>query len=262
MAWKGKELVGMTNFEKCIDGSGWLSMARTDPSWRRSGVALFLQRQIAARAQRKGITTLRLWASSKNKPSISAIRKGGFKQVCEAAHISYYSRAKGKRTSTRPINNSSRTELEPFLRSKYLSQMNGYLAYDWHFVKANTELLKLLRRRKELYSVGDTVFIQTRPERIFGRLETGLALLAGPFTDSLRNAKQVARGVGAQNVGGYIPHNKYLLRASRRLGDLGSRANIGESIASYSKAKYCNGNQSHCRVLLWVAIQEWDCCEA
>lgn len=218
MAWKGKELVGMTNFEKCIDGSGWLSMARTDPSWRRSGVALFLQRQITAHAQRRGITTLRLWTSSKNKPSISAIRKGGFKQVCEAAHISYYSRAKGKSTPTRSLSTGSRTRLEPLLQSKYLSQMNGYLAYDWHFVKANTRLLRLIRRKKELYSVGDTVFIQTKPEKIFGRLETGLALLAGPFTDSLRNAKQVARGMGGQNVGGYIPHNKYLLRASRTFG--------------------------------------------
>ena len=48
LAWNGSELVGMTNFDRCIDGSGWLSMARTDPDWRGGGVAVFLQRQIAA----------------------------------------------------------------------------------------------------------------------------------------------------------------------------------------------------------------------
>ena len=42
LAWYGEELVGMTLLDKCIDGSGWLSMARTDPAWRRQGVALFL----------------------------------------------------------------------------------------------------------------------------------------------------------------------------------------------------------------------------
>lgn len=54
LAWNGVELVGMTNFDECVDGSGWLSMARTDPDWRGRGVALFLQRQIAAHARRRG----------------------------------------------------------------------------------------------------------------------------------------------------------------------------------------------------------------
>ena len=27
LAWVGDQLVGMTNFDKCVDGSGWLSMA-------------------------------------------------------------------------------------------------------------------------------------------------------------------------------------------------------------------------------------------
>lgn len=35
LAFGNGELVGMANFEECIDGSGWLSMGRTDPDWRR-----------------------------------------------------------------------------------------------------------------------------------------------------------------------------------------------------------------------------------
>lgn len=42
LAWNQHELAGITHFEECIDGSGWLSMARTDPKWRRHGVALAL----------------------------------------------------------------------------------------------------------------------------------------------------------------------------------------------------------------------------
>jgi GNAT superfamily N-acetyltransferase len=64
LAWDDGTLVGMTNFEWCIDGNGWLSMARTDPDWRRRGVATFLQREIAAYAKERGASMLRLWVSS------------------------------------------------------------------------------------------------------------------------------------------------------------------------------------------------------
>ena len=88
VAWSNGDLVGIANFEKCIDGSGWLSMGRTDPQWRRRGVALFLQQQITVHARRDGIDYLRLMILSNNKPSLLAAMKGGFRPVCEAMHVS------------------------------------------------------------------------------------------------------------------------------------------------------------------------------
>jgi GNAT superfamily N-acetyltransferase len=214
LAWKGEELVGMTDFEKCIDGSGWLSMARTDPAWRRTGVAVFLQRHIVAYAKRRGITALRLWTSSKNKPSLKAIRKGGFRQVCEAAHIYCNIRTKGRGLA---VNRSSGTKLELLLKSRYLSQMNGYMAYKWHFVKANKTLPKLLRRR-EVYSHGESTFVLARTERVFDRVGFSASLLNGPVTASLRNSKEAARALGAQVIRSYVPYDKYLLSAARKLG--------------------------------------------
>ena len=218
LAWNNCELVGMTNFEKCVDGSGWLGMARTDPVWRRSGVAIFLQEHITAHAKKRGITTMRLVASSRNTPSIGAIMKGEFKQVCEAAHIYYRFRTPGKNSATLPCSRVSKAQLDTFLESDYLSQMNGYLAYNRRFVKANKPLLKMILRRGELYTMGRTAFILTQPVKMFGERATNLSLLIGKVTDSFRRSKDAARALGLRFMGAYIPYNRYQVRTARNLG--------------------------------------------
>lgn len=218
LAWSGEKLVGMTNFETCIDGSGWLSIARTDPECRRRGVALFLQSRIAAHAKQRGMRILRLWTSSKNKPSIRACLRGGFKPVCEAAHVSCSSRPQPRKPKIDPLSSRSEALLKSFLRSTHLSKMNGYLAYKWHFVKTSRELLEQLLRRKELYKVGGSEFILTKPERSFRILASSLTILNGPIVSSLRSAREIAKGLGAQAIGAYISYDPYLLRTAKKLG--------------------------------------------
>ena len=218
LAWNEGQVVGMTNFEKCVDGSGWLSMARTDPDWRRSGVALFLQRQIAAHAKRRGIRTLRLWILSKNKPSIRACIKGGFKPVCEAAHISCSIRRKPSKTRIPPVNARLDASSRSILRSTYLSKMNGYITYKRNFLKASNGLLKQLLQREGLYTVGTSEFILTKPERRFHTLTSSLTVLNGPLGPSLRAAREVAGGLGARRLGAYVPYDSYMLRTARELG--------------------------------------------
>jgi len=218
LAWNDSELVGMTNFEKCVDGSGWLSMARTDPDWRRRGVAIFLQEQITAHAKKGGITTLRLVASSRNTPSIRAIMKGEFKQVCEAAHISYHFRTTGKNTVISPCSRVPEAQLDTFLDSEYISQMNGYLAYNRRFVKANKRLLKMILRRGEVYVMGGAAFILTQPKKSFRERATSLSLLTGKVTDSFRRSKDAAKALKVRVMGAYIPYNQYQVRTAEELG--------------------------------------------
>ena len=218
LAWNEGQVVGMTNFERCIDGSGWMSMARTDPDWRRSGVALFLQRQIAVHAKRRGIRTLRLWILSKNKPSIRACVKGGFKPVCEAAHISCSIRRKPSKTRILPVNARLDAFPRSILRSTYLFKMNGYITYKRHFLKASNGLLKQLLQREGLYTVGTSAFILTKPERRFHTLTSSLTVLNGPLGPSLRAAREVARGLGARRLGAYVPYDSYMLGTARELG--------------------------------------------
>jgi len=217
LAWNGAELVGMTNFERCIDGSGWLNMARTDPAWRSRGVATFLQHQAAAHAKRRGITTLRLWALSNNKASINACKKGGFRQVCEAAHVSSNLRGK-KRRSWKYSGSTSQMQLDSILKSRYLSMMNGYIGHKWHFVKLTKPLLKRLENEGELYVTEDCALLITKPETRFGTPQSSLTILTGPITKALLEAKNIAGWLGARVLSSYIPYAPYQLSAAKKLG--------------------------------------------
>ncbi|HUK27868.1 MAG TPA: GNAT family N-acetyltransferase [Candidatus Acidoferrales bacterium] len=216
LAWSGHELVGMTNFEPCIDGAGWLSMARTDPAWRRKGVALFLQREIAKHAKREGINLLRLWITSDNKASILACEKGGFRRVCEAAHI--HTNLRDKRKSTATPSSASHPLIQSCLKSNYLTRMNGYIGRQWHFLKPTTKLLEHLENNGELYSVGDCALLVTKPEKRFRQPQSSLTILKGPPTRSLRLGKEIARGLNARVLSAYIPYDRYQLAAAKRVG--------------------------------------------
>jgi len=219
LAWSNDELVGMLNFDECIDGAGWLSMGRTDPEWRRRGVALFLQQRLAIYARERGIEHLRLWALSDNKPSILAATKAAFRPVCEATHVtSGGTRGARKLRQTRPPRSTYSGSLKDLLKSPYLSKMNGYLAYKWHFVKANEELLGTLLDKGELIAKGTSVFILTEPEMSFGDRQSAFALLHGTLASALGEVKLTANDYGRLFLGSYLPYDTYLLAVAQKNG--------------------------------------------
>lgn len=218
LAWDRNQLAGMMHFEKCIDGSGWLSMARTDPDLRRRGIALALQDHITGYARRKGIRSLRLWVLARNRPSILTCTKAGFRPICEASHVSSASRGKRKLRQISPLNWINKSSLRPLLRSPYLAKMNGYFAYKWHFVKATEDLLDILLQKEELYWDGESAFILTRPEISFGRSYSSFTPLIGSLAQSLREVKQVAKSLGPVSLGCYIPYDAHLLRSAQENG--------------------------------------------
>ena len=218
LAWSDDELVGMTNLDGSIDGTGWLSMARIDPKWRRKGIALSLQRYIISYARRRGIGALRLWTLSTNTPSIKVCRKGGFKPVCEAAHISCSTRATRKPRRVAQLSPKAMGSVRSLSRSPYLGKMNSYFAYKWHFVKANRELLGKLVRKGELFWDDESAFILTKPEISFGSPHSSFTLLHGPALLSLRKVKETAKNFGPVGLGSYLPYNAHLLKSAKRTG--------------------------------------------
>ena len=218
LAWASDELVGMTNFDRCVDGSGWLSMARTDPKWRRTGVALFLQREIAHYAKRRGSSFLRLWALSNNTASKQACLKGGFEPVCEAAHLSCAIYGETHRRIHAPLKTLSETTLKTVLTSKTISKTRGYFGYKWHFVRATRELLLKIARRGELYEDDEARFILTKPEQRFPARRSTLTLLTGQVGRSLPPAKRLARDLGADSLSTYVPYESYTLRTAGKAG--------------------------------------------
>jgi GNAT superfamily N-acetyltransferase len=218
LAWSDGELVGMVDFVECIDGSGWLAMGRTDPDFRRRGVALFLQQQIAVHARKRGIRYVRLWALSNNTASRLASLKAGFRPVCEATHVTANIRVKAKPKHILLPHSTRSIPLRSLLKSSYLSKMNGYFAYKRHFLKANEKLLGKLAQKGELYADEESAFIFTKPERSFGYRYSSLSMLSGPSSSTLKKVKQMARTYGPLDLGAYLPLDNNLLSVARETG--------------------------------------------
>ena len=214
LAWAGDQLVAMTNFDICIDGSGWLSMARTDPDWQGRGVAGFLQSELAERARKGGARRLRLWTLSTNTAALRACKKGGFRPVCEAVHVSHGFRSGKDRGYSRLTRDG--VSARKILKSAILSKMRGYIAYKWHFVKANHALLRKMRRA--IHSVGGSTFLLTEPEVSFRRLSSSFALLVGDPTESMQLILSKARSLRVDWVGGYVPYDRHPLHVVSRTG--------------------------------------------
>jgi len=214
LAWAGNALVGMTNFDTCMDGTGWLSIARTDPDWRGRGVATFLQREISDYARRIGIRTLRLWVLSGNKPSLRACERGGFKQVCEAAHVACNLRTRTPRRRIRP-SYPSEGQLRSLLKSDFLAKTEGYIGYGRHFMKLTEGLLERVRDQAELYWIEDSALLVSKPDRTFGTPQSSLTILHGTVAESLSIGKKIAHGLSARILNCYTPYRSYELSVAR-----------------------------------------------
>jgi GNAT superfamily N-acetyltransferase len=218
LACSHHQLVGMVNFDDCIDGSGWLSMGRTDSAWRRRGIALFLQQQVAAYARKRGIKRLRLWALSNNRPSIIAATKAGFRPVCEATHVTSIVGRGRRYRRTNPRDSDYSGSFRSLLTSPYVSKMNGYFAYKWYFVRASERLLRTLFDNGELHVKGRTTFVLTEPEMSFGNRGSAFALLDGTAASALPEIKQFASCYGSLILGSYLPCDNYLVAVARKNG--------------------------------------------
>jgi GNAT superfamily N-acetyltransferase len=211
------KIIGMSNFQKAIDGSAWLSMARVDPDYWGKRIAGFLQKAMAAHAKKKGIRVLRLWILSTNTPSIKAALRGGFKPVCDAAHFSCTLR-KTKTSSTTSSIALSPTELEIYsiLNSRYIS--NGYFAHNWKFVRASMRTIRAIAGNSEIYNPknGELMILFSGDVEEWGREKHAeFTLLSGQIGSLLEAVKRHAISTGVSSIGTFLPYNRYVMRLAR-----------------------------------------------
>jgi hypothetical protein len=184
----GGELIGMSNFTPIFDKSGWLGMARTDPDWRGMGVAQFMQRCTAKYTKKSGIRALRFFVLSTNIASLRAARKGGFKEVAHATHVTCDLK-KSKLVEFSKEFQQEPVELNEVRRSVYLSKMNGFIRYGYSFVVGNHSNLQYIQRKKELFGFKKSAFILTKPEEDYGEF----SILTGGIKQSLLKIIEISR---------------------------------------------------------------------
>lgn len=239
IALDGDRLIGITNYQKTLDGSGWMSSARTDPDYRGKGVAGMLQKSIAQHARKEGVKDLRLWINKSNTPSIKAALRGDFYPLVEIAHVSKNVSKGIRRIESLQVykfENPSRSEIADILNSNYLRQMNGFFALNWQLVKSSDKVISSVARRGELYkSMRGDIFIIPKEHELWGDTQHNeFAPLMGPLNRSLNTIEIFSHMLGAGSIGTFLPFRSHYLATARvrkyRAEDWGDHAILFEKI--------------------------------
>lgn len=216
---KNDNLIGMSNYTPIFDRSAWLGMARTDPDWRGLGVAQILQKNMASYAKRHGVNTLRFFILSTNTSSLRAAEKGKFKIVAHAAHASLNLSANEKlgslKSNLKELKCTRSTLFNSLSRSRYLKTMNGYISRGYAFVLGNRKNLEWIMSHNELFCYEESsMFVLCRTEPSHGQF----SLLYGATKDCLRNVILKSRELRLKSLGGFLPYDENMIRASENLG--------------------------------------------
>jgi hypothetical protein len=197
-------------------------MARTDPDYRGKRVAGFLQKVMALHAKHRGIRKLRFLVNSSNSPSIRAAIRGGFRPICETAHVSFSLRKKHSngRKRIRPPRLSNSDISSIVSSSSYLTRLNGYLGYGWHFEKATVQVIRNASQNGRVYASDDglkTVFLFGCAEIWDPLRDHGeFFILNGAFGKTLEMIKEYGASIKLDSIGTFLPYNSYLIRTALR----------------------------------------------
>ncbi|MHB8700217.1 MAG: GNAT family N-acetyltransferase [Nitrososphaerales archaeon] len=218
LALDGKRVIGITNFQRTLDGSGWLSSARTDPDYWGKRVATFLQESIASKARGRGINTLRMWINKTNHASIRAGMRGGFQPVSEMIHLSRNVKSRSsKLVACKRDENPSAEEISEILSSNYIRSMNGFFAFNWQLVRASEKVIKAVARKGWLFkTLDEDAFFFPGDHEIWGRRQHNeFAPLKGPLDRSLNFMELYGPSAGAGSIGSFLPYKPHYIRVAR-----------------------------------------------
>ena len=213
-----RRIIGITNYKKTLDDSGWISSARTDPDYRGKRVAGLLQIAVAAHATKDGVDILRMWINKTNTPSIRAATRGGFKPVAEMTHESR-NVGRNSRNSVERFEYPTLQEIKEILNSKYLKRMNGYFACNWQLAKASEKVIRRIAKLGQLYKSNKGVFYLPEEHEVWGeRQHNEFAPLSGSLNNLLEEIEKFASSTGAGSAGSFFPYNRHYMQVAKERG--------------------------------------------
>ena len=208
-------IVGMAVYRPCIDGSGWLAMARTHPNHRREGVNRAILDTMVGMARTSRVPFLRLWTDASNADGVAAFRASGFREVARFARVHGPSARGTLRAGPRSFDEDLARQVES---SPIVRDGRGYVAHDWGFVPATRSTVFAVAARGALRAWGRNLIAvpDMRGHDIPDLLE--VRLWAGEPEALFEEACRQAAAAGRSQVGTYIPHARDLLQGARRAG--------------------------------------------
>ena len=210
--------IGIMNYARCMGGDGWLGQARTDPEYRRRGVATAIIRACCRYAAMQGAGHVRLWTLRTNRAAQNTAISNGFREVAAFRRLM---KRVGRQKDGSQLKVERRSEAAWRLArsSELLRESSGYASMGTEFVKVNPRAIseavsagKMARFDDNLCFVDDNVW----GDKWKAPLEfTGLA---GDVGLMLGEAERFARTRGKREVHTYFHLGSKPLRVAKREG--------------------------------------------
>lgn len=216
VALDGDRVVGMMIYHEVLDGSAWLSAARTHPEYRRKGVAMELVRALEGLARMKGLHAVRLWTSASNAAGVASFTKAGFREVARFTRMWAKASRASKKVSLRPL----RFDEDLWARlesSEVLRKANGFVSFDYEFLHVTRSTAHALANLGVLLGWrGNGLLASDVPEESEAAIE--IEPLFGRLDEILRAAPGIAKARGKTHVETFLPHDPSILSAARAAG--------------------------------------------
>jgi RimJ/RimL family protein N-acetyltransferase len=221
--------VGISHLSLDKPGEVWLSAARTDPNYRRMGVATAITRKFLEYAKKKGAKTARLVTGSNNKAAQAVVEKLGFKQIAEFVEMVTEDVKDERSEKSRWAEKGETEEIWNCLQnSKTYHRAAGLYTVLFHWfslekaaLKRFLEEQKAIVHENERGELNGLTLIDDAPARAWHEDTIQTCYIDGDYNavlDMIRFLKSHCYDLGIQKIYGFTPNHKPITTALEKLG--------------------------------------------
>jgi ribosomal protein S18 acetylase RimI-like enzyme len=221
--------VGISHLSVDKPGEVWLSAARTDPNYRRMGVATAITRKCLEYAKKKGAKVARLVTGSNNKAAQAVVEKLGFRQIAEFVEMVAENVTEERSKKSRFVKKDRTKEIWNYLqRSETYGKAAGLYTVLFHWFALDKEALKrfvegekAIVHENEKGELNGLTLIDNATARAWHENTIQTCYVDGDnnaVLDMIRFLKSHCYDLGIQKIYGFTPNHKPITTALEKLG--------------------------------------------
>ena len=221
--------VGISHLSVDKPGEVWLSAARTDPNYRRMGVATVITKKCLEYAKKKGAKLARLVTGSNNKAAQAVVEKLGFRQIAEFVEMVAENVTKERSKGLRFAEKDRTKEIWNYLqRSETYGKAAGLYTVLFHWFTLDKEALKrfvegekAIVHENEKGELNGLTLIDNAIARAWHENTIQTCYIDGDCNavlDMIRFLKSHCYDLGIKKIYGFTPNHKPITTALEKLG--------------------------------------------
>jgi RimJ/RimL family protein N-acetyltransferase len=221
--------VGISHLNVDNPGEVWLSAARTDPKYRRMGVATAITRKCLEYAKKKGAKVVRLVTESNNKAAQEVLKKLEFRQIAEFVEIVTEDVKDERSKKSRWAEKDETEEIWNYLQnSKTYCSAAGLYTVLFHWFSLDKDALKrfieeqkVIVHENEKEELNGLTLIEDATARQWHEDTIQTCYIDGDnntVLDMMRFLKSHCYDLGIKKIYGFTPNHKPITAALEKLG--------------------------------------------